>query len=124
MVELDKYTTPAISNSSRSSKPLLVPPGKEGLSAAVREGAIRIAKQSDIDRWKRLADDKTRISNYLRALDKYVVLRPVVFSGGMNGANSVVFVVNDHRYMPGGNIGSSIILFTETGACKGLLCGM
>lgn len=105
------------------SKPLIVPKGKEGINVALRSGAIRVASKRDIDRWKRASGSST-LDSKLRFTDFYLVVKPVVFSGGLGGANSVAFIVNDQRYTPGGDIGHSVVLYTQNGSCKGVTCRM
>lgn len=108
----------ADSNYTASSTPVMIPQGKEGINFAVREGLIRVANRSDIRRWEIASHQAFK----QRRGHVYVILKPIILSGGLTGAHSVTFIVHDRRLMPGGSLGHSFVLFTENGACMGTGC--
>ena len=108
----------------RYAQPSIVESGKSGLLKAVQQGYIRFAAERDLAQWKRNAKLSYSTQSALLNMDKYVVLKPIVLSGGLGGANAAIFIVNDRRLTPAGNAGHSTMLFSDTGACQGTLCYM
>ena len=100
----------------------LVGKGKSGVDQALRLGLIRPAADKDLKKWKSKNKDHPKILSRVRNFNRYVILKPVKFSGGLAGANSVVFISNNSKYGPFGSIGHSIVLLNDTGACQGFLC--
>ena len=61
--------------------------------------------------------------DHIKHIDKYVVLRPAQFSGGLSGSNAKVFIVTRREDIPIGNLGHSAVLYAYSGACRGAMCG-
>ncbi len=96
--------------------------GQNGIDQALNLGLIRPATDSDLAIWKSKNKNHSALSSRLKLFNKYVILKPVKFSGGLSGANSVIFIAKNSKIAPYGSIGHSIVLFTDTGACKGVMC--
>lgn len=98
--------------------------GQDGIDQALHLGLIRLATESDLASWKSKNRNNQRILSRMKHTKKYVVLRPVRFGGGLSGATSAVFISRNSKVGPYGSIGHSTVLYSDTGACKGVLCKM
>ncbi|WNG24174.1 hypothetical protein F0U62_09175 [Cystobacter fuscus] len=108
--------------------------GEMGLDDAVRRGLLRRANIADRDAWyaqlERLAPElglppvsgdgrasRLRSSHMMR--NAYVVLRPMTFPAGLDGANSAVFFVPKGTERPRGNPGDSQVYDFNDMSCTG-----
>lgn len=96
--------------------------GKEGIDQALKLGLIRPASDYELNNLKYKNKSSSKILENLRFSEKYIVLKPVKFTGGLGGANMVVFIAPNSKLSAFGDIGHSVVLFSDTGACKGVLC--
>jgi hypothetical protein len=121
----------AIAPASPASKPPVadlyrVGRGENGLREAVKKGVLRPANPTDLERWlvmRAYSGNSEKMSETIRRADKYVILRPAGFLGGLNGANARVFIVTRRENAPIGDLGHSAVLYAFSGACTGALCG-
>jgi hypothetical protein len=103
----------------------IVEKGKAGIALAVRNGYLRPANASDLDRWRAMSSgdaNSARILERVNRLDKYVVLAPLGFKGGLSGGDSIALIVNQRYLTPVGDTGHSAILFSYSGGCTGAMC--
>lgn len=96
--------------------------GSAGIDDALRLGYLRTATDKDISTWSRKNKLSGKILKRIKYLKSYVVLKPLKLTGGLSGANSVAFIAMNSRIAPFGNVGHSAVLFSDTGACKGVMC--
>ena len=92
------------------------------LARMVAGGAIRPARQSDIDGWIRVArlTDKERSNLSLYAEMTYVVLKPIRLPGDMYGAHSREFIIPTGVPFPeNGKPSHNGYYFMEGGTCIG-----
>lgn len=102
-------------------------PGQAGLVEALRRGDLRLATPADFNRWKaahvrsggRLGRSFEERTGYIQG---YVVRRDLVIPAGLNGANSVFFLLEAGAPYPLGEAGHSAILDLDSGACVGVTC--
>jgi len=100
--------------------------GENGLREAVKKGVLRPANPADLERWlvmRANSGNSEKMPESIRRADKYVILRPAGFLGGLNGANARVFIVTRRENAPIGDLGHSAVLYAYSGACTGALCG-
>ena len=106
----------------------LVPPGRTGLVEALRRGEIRTGSRADVERWANAARasglqvDTSRMG--LEMTDILVIQRDFVVPGRLHGAHSVVFVLDPGVPFPRGDLGHSMLLDVQSGACSGATCRM
>lgn len=117
-----------LSGKTLSSSPLsrsAIPPGDAGLRVLMATGAIRPARQADINRWNAAATAASSTGHlapveneYLRLEDTYVVTRKIQIPAGMYGANSASFIIPQGIAMPTDN-GSHNSYWYADGTCAG-----
>lgn len=106
------------------------PEGRAGLVVLLRSGALRPASGSDLARWKlRYAESQGHppgrdFDERLNMVPIYVVTGEIIIPSGLNGANSVVFLLEPRTPYPAGDPGHSPILDMGSGSCIGVTCGM
>lgn len=104
--------------------------GEAGLTEALRAGVLRLGNISDVSSWKRIHEGKTGKSlgpsfdERMNSQKVYVIRRDMVIPSGLNGAHSVVFVLDRGVPFPRGNAGHSVILDMGSGGCSGVVCRM
>lgn len=104
--------------------------GEAGLVEAVRAGVLRPGSSSDVASWRRVHENRTGKSlgsgfdDRMRSQKVYVITRDMVIPSGLNGAHSVVFVLDRGVPFPRGSPGHSMILDVASGSCTGAVCGM
>ncbi|MDP2833699.1 MAG: DUF2339 domain-containing protein [Pseudomonadota bacterium] len=108
------------------------PAGQAGLDKLVADGLLRPARQEDAFAWeeaKRQSQGRPRLhivggnAELLRVLFRgYVVLGPMAFPAGLNGAHAVSFFVPRGVPRPTGDPGHSAVYDLNLVACSGALC--
>lgn len=99
-----------------------IPPGKEGLAEALRQGLIEPASSGDLQEWLSRAGATNKRSELFSHTDKYVIRQRIRFSGGLHGAHSCIFLVPDSTLAPSGDYGHSALLYMDSGSCIGAIC--
>lgn len=100
-----------------------VAPKEEGIRQLIREGKIRPAGTSDIERWTRAAlQNHNNTRHRMHTGFTYVILKNMQFPRGMYGAHSKAFILSEHVSMPLGDIAHNAVYMLENGVCEGLTC--
>ncbi|WP_041364073.1 hypothetical protein [Methylomonas methanica] len=100
-----------------------VAPKEEGIRQLIREGKIRPAGTSDIERWARAAVKNHNSAQHRMHLGfTYVIVKTMQFPRGMYGAHSKAFILSEHVSMPLGDIAHNAVYMLENGVCEGLTC--
>lgn len=100
-----------------------LPPGRAGLEKGVKLGLLTKATQMEIFDWKKKAGI-TEFGVIMERMPKYVIRKRIKLSGGLGGANSVIFLVPSERFMPTGDAGHSLIISMKDGSCIGHTCDL
>lgn len=103
-----------INDYSPSSDPIHI---NESITEGIRLGALRPPTEFDYG----VLREKINSINFMSRMKTYVVLKPIIIGSNiqLGGSNSVIFLINDLRLFPQGNLGHSAVLITFNGTCTG-----
>ncbi len=102
--------------------------GEAGLVEGLRVGQLRLANGNDFSRWAlRWSEVNGRgLPAVFRERSgresAYVIQKDFIIPEGLNGAHSVIFLLETKTPYPRGDPGHSMVLDLSTGACVGATC--
>jgi hypothetical protein len=104
--------------------------GEAALVEAIRAGQIRPANGSDLSRWTLRWSEANRrgvpagFQERSASMNTYVIQKDFTIPAGLNGAHSVIFLLDTRVPYPRGSPGHSVVLDLSTGGCMGVTCRM
>jgi len=124
-----KYISDGVSVDSYRDTSLPLP-GQAGIDQALRDGTIRPASRTDMNRWIRAATRHGYPADKLHRIESmfqyraYVVVAPFTYPVGLNGGNRVNFFIGEGVPLPQGDSGHSDVYDINTGSCFSTVCRM